>query len=31
MGVALGPPWSEDYRLATLAAWMQLEGEGASA
>lgn len=24
MGTALGPPWSEDYRLATLAAWLQL-------
>lgn len=24
MGAALGPPWSEDYRLATLAAWLQL-------
>jgi hypothetical protein len=25
MGAALGPPWGEDYRLATLAAWIQLE------
>ncbi|MFI4976692.1 MAG: hypothetical protein ACHP84_19330 [Caulobacterales bacterium] len=25
MGAALGPPWSEDYRLATLAAWTRLE------
>jgi hypothetical protein len=24
MGAALGPPWSEDYRLATLAAWLHL-------
>jgi hypothetical protein len=24
MGASLGPPWSEDYRLATLAAWTQL-------
>lgn len=24
MGPTLGPPWSEDYRLATLAAWLQL-------
>jgi hypothetical protein len=24
MGATLGPPWSEDYRLATLAAWLQL-------
>jgi len=31
MGAALGPPWSEDFRLATLAAWMQLESESASA
>ena len=25
MGAALGPPWSEDYRLATLAAWSHLD------
>jgi hypothetical protein len=25
MGPALGPPWSEDYKLATLAAWLQLD------
>jgi hypothetical protein len=25
MGAALGPPWSEDYRLATLAAWLHLD------
>ena len=25
MGVALGPPWSEDYKLATQAAWICLE------
>lgn len=31
MGAALGPPWSEDYRLATLAAWLQLEAEDAGA
>jgi hypothetical protein len=24
MGATLGPPWSEDFRLATLAAWLQL-------
>ena len=24
MGAALGPPWSEDYRLATQAAWIGL-------
>jgi hypothetical protein len=24
IGAALGPPWSEDYRLATEAAWTQL-------
>lgn len=24
MGAALGPPWNEDYRLATQAAWSQL-------
>ena len=24
MGAALGPPWSEDYRLASLGAWLQL-------
>lgn len=27
MGVKLGPPWSEDYRLATLAAWLHLDDE----
>jgi hypothetical protein len=26
MGTALGPPWSEDYRLATQAAWAELGG-----
>ena len=25
MGAALGPPWSEDYKLATLAAWLHLD------
>ena len=25
MGAALGPPWSEDYRIATLAAWLHLD------
>ncbi|MGH6910493.1 MAG: hypothetical protein ACREE0_14825 [Phenylobacterium sp.] len=25
IGAALGPPWSEDYRLATEAAWTQLD------
>jgi len=25
MGAALGPPWSEDQRLAFLAAWLQLD------
>lgn len=25
MGSALGPPWSEDYRLATQAAWLHLQ------
>ncbi len=25
MGVALGPPWSEDFKLATQAAWISLE------
>ena len=25
MGVAHGPPWSEDYRLATQAAWLHLQ------
>jgi hypothetical protein len=25
MGRALGPPWSEDYKLATLAAWLHLD------
>ncbi len=27
MGEALGPPWSEDQKLATLAAWIYLEGK----
>jgi hypothetical protein len=27
MGLKLGPPWSEDYRLATLAAWLHLDDE----
>ncbi len=27
MGAALGPPWSEDFKLATLAAWLHLDGE----
>jgi hypothetical protein len=26
MGAALGPPWNEDYRLATQAAWLHLGG-----
>ena len=26
MDAALGPPWSEDYRLATQSAWLHLEG-----
>jgi hypothetical protein len=30
LGAALGPPWSEDQKLATLAAWSQL-GEAAAA
>jgi hypothetical protein len=25
MGAALGPPWSEDFKLATLAAWLHLD------
>ena len=25
MGRALGPPWTEDYQLATLAAWLHLD------
>ena len=25
MGATLGPPWSEDYKLATLAAWLHLD------
>lgn len=29
MGAALGPPWSEDYRLASLAAWLGLEAADA--
>jgi hypothetical protein len=31
MGAALGPPWSEDQKLAMLAALVHLESEGASA
>lgn len=32
MGAALGPPWSEDYKLAVLAAWLHLrEAEPAAA
>ena len=27
MGATLGPPWSEDYKLATLAAWLHLDEE----
>jgi hypothetical protein len=30
MGAALGPPWSEDYRLAAQAAWLRL-GDGGTA
>lgn len=26
LGAALGPPWNEDYRLATQAAWLHLDG-----
>lgn len=26
LGAALGPPWNEDYRLATQAAWTRLDG-----
>jgi len=29
MGAVLGPPWSEDYKLATQAAWSRLEDENA--
>lgn len=25
IGAVLGPPWSEDYRLATQAAWIELK------
>jgi hypothetical protein len=28
MGAAIGPPWSEDYRLACLAAWLALDDGG---
>jgi hypothetical protein len=28
MGAALGPPWNEDYRLATQAAWICLDAAG---
>lgn len=31
MGRTLGPPWSEDYKLATEAAWLHLEDDGADA
>jgi hypothetical protein len=31
LGAALGPPWSEDQKLATLAAWSQLGEGGGSA
>jgi hypothetical protein len=31
MGAALGPPWSEDYRLATQAAWLCLQDAGTGA
>ena len=31
MGRTLGPPWSEDYKLAAEAAWLHLEGAGADA
>ena len=32
MGAALGPPWNEDYKLATQAAWAWLdERQGHSA
>jgi hypothetical protein len=31
MGAALGPPWSEDQKLAMLAALVHLESENASA
>jgi len=31
MGRTLGPPWSEDYKLATEAAWLHLEDAGADA
>lgn len=31
LGAALGPPWSEDQKLATLAAWSQLGEVGAEA
>ena len=31
MGAALGPPWSEDQKLAVLAALVHLEERGASA
>lgn len=29
IGAAIGPPWSEDYRLAAEAAWLHLEAAGA--
>jgi len=31
MGRTLGPPWSEDYKLAAEAAWLHLEDDGADA
>jgi len=31
LGAALGPPWSEDQKLAVLAAWSQLGEVGAAA
>jgi hypothetical protein len=31
VGAELGPPWSEDYRLATQAAWLHLQDAGAGA
>jgi hypothetical protein len=30
MGAALGPPWSEDYKLATQAAWLHLDDASAA-
>ena len=31
IGAAIGPPWSEDEKLATLAAWLHLEAAGSVA